>query len=243
MILQNIINNYTWNPYGIQCADAHTAKIVHAFLREAILDRHVYTNKIIGFKIKAAATSRPHAGTYIARHKQLAESYPEILTMLLDKVFLNTFDDEISATLSQGPNTVNDVYFLDSNGTIVNALFTRPELCRVIEKNCVLQLKTAYDCGFRDMRQNSKKIGPEYFPCYTDFSIADYVKVLPIKPGDTLVPIRYYHGANPDMLKQILTNYMIYIQSGSVKRSEKWWYNDIRTRLNTTSNNFGKLIV
>lgn len=223
MILQNILNDFTWTDYGIQCPDAYTAKAVHSFLREAILDRHIYINKIVGFKIKAASVMRAHAGTYIARHKQLAESYPEILTMLLDKVFLDTFDTELSAVLSQGANNLNTVNFTDSNGKVVDVLYTNPDICRVIEKNCVLQVKSVYDCGYRDMRLNSKKIGSEYFPCYTDFTLAEYFKIPPLIPGSTLVPIRFYHGANKEQLRGILTKYLVTIQTGGLRKEEKEW--------------------
>lgn len=224
MLLQNILSNYDWSPYGIICPDAITAKIVHTFMREAVLDRHIYINKIIGFKIKSAATERAHAGTYIARHKQLAESYPEIMTMLLDKVFLSTTETEIKTMLSAGNNTTDKLEFLaGSDNSRVDVLASNPNVCRVLDKQCILQMKTVYDCGYRDMRLNSKKIGSEYFPCYTDFSLSDYVKVPPLIPGQTIVPIRYYNGMTIEKFKDILVKYLVTIQTGGIRKEEKEW--------------------
>ena len=81
MILETVLNKLEWTPYGIQCPDIMTAKIVHKFVREAVLDRHIYLNKVIGFTINTNNTFRPFAGTYIARHKQIGESYPEIMVV------------------------------------------------------------------------------------------------------------------------------------------------------------------
>lgn len=223
MIVDKILNELQWTPYGIQCPSTEIAWQVHKFLREAILDYHLYVTKIIGFRINSNNTFRSHAGTYIARHMQIGESYPELLVKMLDKVFLDIGTQDLTAMLHAGANTLPDTTFTNERNEIVKTLYTDPELCRVIEKDCMLQVKTLYSCGHNSMQQNSKQIGSEYFPCYTDFSVMDYFRVLPIQPNDTLVPIRSYNGATLDDLKTILIKYLLHINMSGIRKDELTW--------------------
>ena len=86
-MLKKILNELQWTPYGIACPDAKTAHTVHKFLREAVLDRHIYLSKIIGFAVKSSTHFSVYSGTYIARHVQLGESYPELTVKLSDKIY------------------------------------------------------------------------------------------------------------------------------------------------------------
>lgn len=223
MILSTIINDLVWTPYGIQCPNEQVAHKVHKFLREAILDRHIYMHKIIGFAIKTNNTFRPYAGTYIARHKQIGESYPEVMVNMLDKVFLNATTDYLDTKLDTGMNTLLDHQFGDLKDVNCETLYTNPNICRCLMKETIFRVRIAYDCGYRSMADNSKELGSEYFPCYTDFSVANFFRVLPISPGDTLVPIRYYSGATEQNLKDLLLKWSIYIQTGSLKKGESLW--------------------
>lgn len=223
MILEDILNKLTWSPYGIQCPDIYTAKLVHKFMREAVLDRHIYISKVIGFAVKTNNTFRPFAGTYIARHKQIGESYPEVMVNLLDKVFLNTSKTQLDTILSVGSNTTLNCNFDDGEGNIVDVLSTKPDICRCLDKQTVFRVKLQYDCGFRDMARNTKDLKPEFFPCYTDFSLADYVRILPMQPGTVLVPIRYYNGMTEEKFKDILGKWLLYIQTKSLKGEESLW--------------------
>ena len=78
MILDDILDKYQWSPLGIITPDAVTARKVFKFLREAILDNHIYVTKAIGFKFDSNYTARSHTGTYIARHVQIGDSYAEV---------------------------------------------------------------------------------------------------------------------------------------------------------------------
>ena len=223
MILQEIISKFVWTPYGIQCPDYATMKLAHKFLREAILDRHLCVCKVIGFEIKSATMSRAHTGTYIARHKQIAESYPEVMLNLSDKVFMTSLNGEITCGLETGQNTTHDTVFRDSEGKEVPVLFQNPDICRVIDKTCALRLKVVYDCGYRYCQANSKRIGSDFFPCYTDFYVGDFFRVLPPEPSGNIVSIRYYNGADVKMLQEMLQRYWVITQSGSLRKEEREW--------------------
>lgn len=223
MILKDIIYSYAWTPYGIVCPDVNSMKLAHKFLREAILDRHLYVCKVIGFEIKSNVMSRAHAGTYIARHKQIAESYPEIMLNLQDKVFLTPNSKDLQCELKSGENKITTVGFMDADKNPVPALYTREDICRVIDKTCTLKLKVVYDCGYRYCQQNSKKVGSECFPSYTDFSVHEFFRILPPEPSGTTINLRYYNGATEASLKQLLAQYWSAIQSGSLRKEEREW--------------------
>lgn len=223
MILETVLNKLEWTPYGIQCPDIMTAKIVHKFVREAVLDRHIYLNKVIGFTINTNNTFRPFAGTYIARHKQIGESYPEIMVNLLDKVFIDVDGSVVNTTLQTGMNTVETSPFWNSCNNYVETLYTNPNICRCLTKTTNFQVRLEYDCGYRSMSLNSKSLSSEYFPCYTDYSLQDYVRVLPMLQDSTIVPIRYYNGMDTIKFRKLLSKWLIHIQKNSLKKEETLW--------------------
>lgn len=223
MILQTILSDLPWTPYGIQCGDARTAAIVNQFLREAILDRHVYVSKVVGFTIKTNNTFRPYAGTYIARHKQVGDSYPELMLNLQDKVFVNTGLTTASTVLKPGDNTMETNVFGDLREIEAKALYTNNRICRCLEKEAILSCMLVYDCGYMHMATSSHIMKPEYFPCNVDYFIGDYFRILPPRRGDTIVQIRYYHGATEQDLRDILSKWFVAIATNSVREVEKIW--------------------
>lgn len=222
-MLKKILNELQWTPYGIACPDAETAHTVHKFLREAVLDRHIYLSKIIGFAVKSSTHFSVYSGTYIARHVQLGESYPELTVKLSDKIFLNTDADYLNMHLEAGMNTCIKNSFGDLRDYKAEVLYTNPEVCRCLVDETVFCVRLQYDNGYRSMAENSKILDKEFFPCNTDYSLADYVRVLPIQPGDTLVPIRYYNGCTMANFQDILSKWYIYLQTGNIKSEEKEW--------------------
>lgn len=223
MIIDYILNNITWTPYGLECGNPNTAKVVHKFLREAVLDRHIYVSKVVGFAIKTNNTFRPFSGMSIARHKQIGESYPEIMVNLQDKVFLNDNADCLDTLLTTGMNTVTDNPFGDLRDYKAEVLYVNPNICRCLMKETIFRVQLQYDCGYRSMAENSKSLGNEFFPCYTDYSLVDYFRVLPMSPGSTLVPLRYYNGATEAQFKDILTKWLLHIKTNSLKKEESLW--------------------
>lgn len=223
MILEDILNTFEWTPYGINCPDYITMRTAHKFLREAILDRHMYVCKVIGFDISTSAMSRGHAGTYIARHRQLCESYPEVMLHLQDKLFMTTSNADLRVTLNAGENTIGNVEFLNDKREPVRPLYLDEEVCRVIDKTCTLRLKVVYDCGYRSCQQNSKKLGSDYFPCFTDFYTGDFFRVLPPEPSGNTINVKYYNGATKEDLRLLLTNWLNAIVSGGIRKEERVW--------------------
>ena len=223
MILETVLNNLQWTPYGIQCPDANTAKIVHKFMREAVLDRHIYLSKVIGFSINTNNTFRAYTGNYIARHKQIGESYPEIMVNMQDKIFVNVSETVLDSTLQTGVNTVETSPFWRAYNDFVETLYANPNICRCLTKETNFKVKLEYDCGYRSMTANSKNLSSEYFPCNTDYTMHQFVRILPMDVGSTLVPIRYYNGLTEETFKSILRKWLIYIQTNSLKKEESLW--------------------
>lgn len=223
MILQDIISKFVWTPYGIQCPDQPTFMLAHKFLREAILDRHLCLCKVIGFEVKSQVLTRSHTGTYIARHKQIAESYPEMMVLLSDKIFLTNSNRDIICNLRSGENTVDNTMFEGPEHEQISLIYRNNEICRVIEQTCQLKLKVIYDCGYRNNQVNSKRIGTDYFPCNTDFFLGDYVRVLPPDFTSNIVQLRFYNGCTQENLKTLLEYYWEAIQAGSLRKEERGW--------------------
>lgn len=223
MVLSAIVNDLTWTPYGIECNNPDTAHLVHKFLREAVLDRHICVNKVIGFAVKTNNTFRPYSGVSIARHKQIGESYPEVMINLLDKVFLNTTKDYLDTMLVAGMNNVVDQPFGDLRDYSAETLYVNPKICRCLMKETVFRVRIQYDSGYRSMQENSKCLSDEFFPCYTDYSVASFFRIPPMQKGSTLVSIRYYNGATEGHFKDILSAWLVYSQSGSLKKEDALW--------------------
>lgn len=222
MILQDILNRCTWNAHGIQCPGDMYPRTVHKFLREAVLDRHIYLTKAIGFTFHTQSNQRTITGNYISRNKNIGESYPEVMKNLQDKVFINVSTDDCIVLLEPGMNTMHNIEFTDNN-VVLDCLYTNPDVCRCLNKNVMFKLKLLYDCGFRNMSQNSDNLSPEYYPCMTDYSLSPYVRILPMVELSNLIQIRYYNGMTPELFKDILSKWSIYIQTGSLKEGEIEW--------------------
>lgn len=224
MILDDILDKYQWGPFGITTPDAVTARKVFKFLREAILDNHIYVTKAIGFKFDSNYTARSHTGTYIARHVQIGDSYAEVLVNLLDKVFLTSSVNDMHAEVEAGNNTLPELTFYGNKRDMsIPVLFTNPDVCYVLDKSCTLRIKTLYSCGYGSIKESSAALPSDYFPCYTDFSIQDFYKVLPMNHGEVLVPIRCYNGATFEQLRNILDTYNKTIKLGNIREDEKKW--------------------
>lgn len=223
----DLIMGLQWTSYGIQCPDAQVAHKVHRFLREAILDRHVYISKVIGFTIQTNNTFRASTGDYITRHEQIGESYPEMMVKLQDKVFLNAGSKYLDSVLTTGMNDVVSSPFGGfGSDNITEVLYENPETCRCLKKETILRVAIMYDCGYKHASENCKNFDKTFYPCNTDFSLAPFFRVLPMVPGSVLVPIRYYNGATESQLKDILNKWSLYMKTGSIKEVERLWWQD-----------------
>lgn len=221
----DLLPQLEWTPYGVRCTDIRTTKAVHKFFREAILDRHIYITKPIGFTIATNNAFRAYSGNYIARHKQIGESYPEVMVNMFDKVFVNESEQVVKTILHTGDNLLPETKFGDLRNHTSHVLFTNPKICRCLKKETIFKVKLEYSHGYRDMQRNSTDLSPEYFPCITDFSLAEYIRVLPIpKDGDkTLVPMKFYNGCTMEDFQEIINKWVITIKSGNVDEEELIW--------------------
>lgn len=219
-----LISELPWTPYGIQCPDSKTAHYVHKFLREAVLDRHIYTTKVAGFTIETNNTFRASTGDYITRHEQIGESYPELMVKLQDKLFLNAGKNQLDIILETGMNTVDNIKIDDGeHNRTIEILYVKPDICRCLKKETILRVSLLYDCGYKHMSETCKGLDSSFFPCNIDFGISAFYRVLPMQLNDTLVPIRYYNGATEAQFKDILKKWMIYCNTGNIKEEEELW--------------------
>lgn len=223
MILNYILSELPWTKYGIQCSNPNEALLVNKFMREAILDRHIYISKVVGFTIKTNNTFRPYVGTYIARHKQIGDSYPELMLNLQDKVFINTDLTRLGTVITTGDNTMQTNVFGDLRDVTVKTLYTNDRICRCLDKEAILELILVYGCGYYDMQHSSSILTPEYFPCNVDFYLGDFFRVLPPRRCESTVQIRYFNGATEEDLKDILTKWFVTTQTNCIVEEEKLW--------------------
>ena len=52
MIVETLLNDFSWSEDCIKCDDPGKAFVVYNFLRELLLDSHLYVTKVVGFHIK-----------------------------------------------------------------------------------------------------------------------------------------------------------------------------------------------
>lgn len=222
-MLDYILNKTVWTPYGIECGDHATAKQVHKFMREAVLDRHICIRKVIGFSIHGDNGNKLYSGTYIARHLNMGDSYPELAVIYSDKVFI-TSANQVNLFMQVGENQISKLAQMANPAFEV--LFTNDYAGRALSQSATVCLRLHYGSGYRSMADNSKILDPEFFPCNTDFSIQNFVRVLPFAPGDTtstLVPIRYYNNMTESQFRDILTTWLIHGKSNNLNSEELKW--------------------
>ena len=223
MIIDYVLNSCKWTPLGLECPDANVALVVHKFLREAILDRHMYVCKCTGFDVMATTQSRPHTGTYISRHPLLGDSYPEIMVRLQDKVFLTNKSCVARGSLPAGENYVDTTDFHVDGAYTIKAIAPDKYLCRVLNNNVILTLQLSYDCGYRSCANNSRALKNDFFPCNTDFYVGEFFRVLPPVFGSNIVRVNYYHGATSDVLRLLLSNWADMARNMNVRKEELSW--------------------
>lgn len=221
MIFEKILHGCMWKGNTIIASSEEDAKVLHKFLREAILDSHLYVTKVIGFAIGAAETSN-QSDTYISRHSQMGDSYVEMMVNLQDKVFINAPDSELALLLEPGAVYVKEGY-VQSFRNQIRTLSTTPYICRNLSKECLLQLRLATSCGYRSIDTNSRLIDESYFPMYTYFNISDYVRVIPRREGLNYIGLSFYNGFTVEDFRTILeNNYKLYQQHAMRKGEERW---------------------
>ena len=223
MIIDYVLNNCTWTPYGVTCPDANTTLIVHKFLREAILDRHIYVCKVIGFEMHSPVAIRPHVGTYIARNVLVADSYPEIMVNIQNMFFLHNKSCVARSALYAGPIYSDNTDFVVDGRDCLKAINSDPYMMRVLDKHILLNLQISYDCGYRGPAKNSKTLDKQFFPCCTDFYVGDYFRVLPPTFGSKEIRINYYSNCTPDNLRTLLENWSNLVKARDIRKEELTW--------------------
>lgn len=218
MIVDNLLEDFTWGQSGLSTSDPQKAFTMFQFIRQLIMDSHLYVTKIIGFSV-TNRTMRSHTGTYIARNVQLGESYAEMMVKLSDKLIINTNENELVFDVKKGVIKASELPMKDNS----KILFVKDDMCRVITGTCVLNFRLQTDCGYRDMQQNSNELPSQYFPMNTYFNIMDYVRVLPMMYGSTEIKLRLCNGMSMDILKMMIARYKGLLESQYVSEEELQW--------------------
>lgn len=218
MIVNDLLEGVNWESSAITSEDPAKLYTIFQFLRQLIMDSHLYVTKIIGFSV-TNRTMRSHTGTYIARNVQLGESYAELSVKLADKLIIGTDVDELSFDVKKGLIKVPALEMPASS----RIMYTNDEVCRVIAGTCVLHFKIQTDCGYRDMQQNSAELPNSYFPMNTYFNISEYVRVLPMMRGDKRINLRFLNGMDVNTLKFLLLRYKSLIESQFISKEELAW--------------------
>lgn len=223
MIIDFVLNNCTWTPYGISCPNANDALTVHKFLREAILDRHLYVCKVIGFEMHSPVAFRSHAGTYIARDVLAADSYPEIMVNMQKMFFLYNKSCIARSSCYGGIVYTDKTDFVVDGRDCLQVINTDNYLMRVLDKYLLLNLQISYDCGYRSPAKNSKTLDKQFFPCCTDFYVGDYFRVLPPQFGSKDIRINYYYDCTQETLRTLLENWGNLVRNRDIRREELEW--------------------
>ena len=221
----DIFDKQTWNEAGIICRDAETTKRLHKFLREAVLDRHIYLNKAVCFRFMSTEADKRSDITNIARDRAIGDSYFQMILNIKDLIVLNTEVKSVKFNLHKGENFTTDSQFYESR-TPYDVIYTNPYLCRCLRGEVILELKLQYDCGYAPIEKNSGLVTgrSNYFPCFTDYSLQEYVRILPMDPaGDArTIPIRYYNGFTKEQFQTLLKSWLAIAKRDKREEEQKW---------------------
>lgn len=220
-MINKILDEFTWVREGIMSDNTYMVSAAHSFMRELILDRHLYLCKVIGFKFTTTVSHASSGSTNIVRNPAIGESYLEVMANLQDKTFLNVGSKQAVTQLALGPNDVPTTVTVNPAKESMDILYTDPYLCRVLDGSAKLEMQLAYDCGYRSAQYNSKTVGKEYWACETDYSVQDFFRILPDFRNPKLIRINYYNGATPDILRKLLADYREH--QSALRKGERLW--------------------
>ncbi len=220
MLLDDIVNGaIPLTNEGIVCSTPDGAWRVFNFMRQAILDRHIYITKAIGVRFikDVRAKVSANGNLHIEGYYNCGESYPELMVKLSDKVYLVPPNVEtLDVTCNPGVINAKNAFQGDS------VLYTNPYMLRVLSNAMVMRLTLKYDCGFKSQSFNSR-VSSDMFPFYTDNSLSDFVRVLPMQRGQTLVPMRFRNGMTVEKFMYILRNYQQAAEARTISKEETVW--------------------
>lgn len=237
MLLDEIINAIvTQGSDDIQTNSPTEFRRFNRFLRQAILDRHICVTKAIGVSFTNHTPSMKRAAHLVALegYETVGESYPELMLKMHDKLFLdfttplgNIGVVPLQVVPKLGENTVPDLSFkkslMESNSSAVKVLYTNPYVMNLLATPLVMVIHTYYSSGYLDMSKTSRIMEDKIFPFNTDFSLQDYVRILPPRPGDTAIKLRFFNGMTRNYFIAILSRWKQYLETNNCRREEKLW--------------------
>ncbi len=220
MFLDNLLTSAVqWTPQGIQCPNEAIAMKAFKFMREAVLDRHISISKAVGARFtndihgRASTDGKMH----IEGHYNCGESYPELMVNLSDKIYLGDPGvEKVTYLCNPGIVTVNDIR------EEIKTLCLKPYVLRTLSNIMTLEVIVRYGSGFSSMSQNSH-ITNEMFPFYTDYSLAEFVRVLPMMPGETFIKMKFLKGMTLHDFLLILNRWNNAVKARDIDKEELIW--------------------
>lgn len=220
MVLNDILNQGVQIvPNGFQCSTPDGAMKVFKFIREAVLDRHIYITKAVGVRFTNDVHSKADSDgkVHIEGYYNCGESYPELMLNFNDKVFLTDPSTEIiTIPCRVGRMSIDKVMDADS------ILYQNPYIAQVLSNSMSIELAVRYSCGFSSMSENSK-VSSDMFPFMTDYSLSEYVRVLPMLYGETLIRLKFLHGMTMVKFINILRKWNLLAEQYRIKKEELIW--------------------
>ncbi len=240
MLVENILNGLN---NGMLYVPMNEFPIYFKFLRELILDRHLMVYKPDAFAINGTGGGKAKERHYAIGESiiELSVLFMDKLALasIYNKDSVN-MQEEFNARidLQCGKNgldtgvtiTVPDLmpiaygsqYEVPCGKRTVQILYTDPYLCRVVREQPV-SLNISFKSGFGIRDAGKKSYNnvdtrfSNYFTCNTDYSIQDYVRVLPPR-DDKIIRLKYYNGMTENIFKGLLFDYNRYMMSLPLNR-------------------------
>lgn len=216
----------------IRCSNAEQYALYFRFLRQAVLDRHIPHYKVIGVSYVRSDKSLKRLRSFvnIEGNDSVGESFPELMLNLQDKIFLLKGEQSgrvvpVTCTASTGTLTAPQAEFRNEAQSSVQYLYTNKSVFTVMNDIVIIQLHLQYGVKFHDMAATSKLLTKTVFPFYVDYSLQDYVRILPPMQGlrDNVIRLRYSNGMTKSIFLSILNEWYDSLQVRDFGQEEKLW--------------------
>lgn len=221
MFLDTLLACSEFTPTSIQFPNADFAHKAFLFLRQAVLDRHIGIVKAIGVDFVHNAQNKLSIDNLVSieGYSNCGESYPELMLNLQDKIFLTDMaKTSFTVDVNKGDIKITDVTF---PGALV--LHENDRFLRVLTNSMGVVVHVAYGNGYHSISRNSKIIPKGAFPFSADYTLAPFVKILPVRDMQTAIPVKYQHGMTHALFKGLLAQWAPVSTSNDFGAEELKW--------------------
>lgn len=243
-ILHPLISEGIYLNNEIRFPSVDKAMKAHKFLREAILEREVPITKAIGveFVLDPSSTSGKEplsreASIPLEGYSKCGESYPELMVNLQDKVWLTSryidyflgHAEESSDCRMNAPTLEMQVHnhSLYQDKSMPVCLMLKDKVFRnMYNDRLAIKIHVAYGRGLVSLSRNSRRLmslvpkiaSREAFPFQTDYSLAPFIRVLPVRQYTESVPIMCLHGMTGELFRGVLVDWLNFLEDETDER-------------------------